>query len=120
MVTNSFGKRNFMQPMGRHSRWLAFFPLKFRGQGCFFFFFNFLWFPICSHSVPFKFSMGSNQVLNIFPKFPMCSPTCSPPYHSSLLAHVLWQVLSTFDVYRWAKREEPYTSNRTFYFGEPP
>jgi len=29
-------------------------------------------------------------------------------------------MLSTFDVYRWAKRKEPYTSNRTFYFGEPP
>jgi len=37
MVMNSFGKRNFMQPMGRpkmQSRWLDFFPLKFGGGGC--------------------------------------------------------------------------------------
>jgi len=37
-----------------------------------------LWFPMCSHYVPFKFPKGSHQVLNMFPKFPMCSPTCSP------------------------------------------
>ncbi len=32
MVTNSFGNRNFMQPMGRlsmHSKCLDFFPFKF-------------------------------------------------------------------------------------------
>jgi len=38
MVTNSFGKRNFMQPMGRHSRWLAFVPFKCGGEGFFFHF----------------------------------------------------------------------------------
>jgi len=38
-VTNSFGTRNFVQPMGT-----------------------------------FKFPMGSRQVLNMFPRFSMCSP----------------------------------------------
>jgi hypothetical protein len=33
---------------------------------------------MCSHYVPFKFPMGSHQVPNTFPKFSMCSPTCSP------------------------------------------
>ncbi len=30
---------------------------------------------MCFHHVPFKFQMGSLQVLNLFPKFPMCSST---------------------------------------------
>jgi hypothetical protein len=40
--------------------------------------FIFPWFPMCSHYVPFKFPKGSHEVLNTFPKFSMCSPTCSP------------------------------------------
>jgi hypothetical protein len=31
-------------------------------------------FFFCSQHVPFKFPMGSHQVLNMFPRFPMCSP----------------------------------------------
>jgi hypothetical protein len=45
------------------------------GEG---FFFIFPWFPMSSQYFPFKFSMGSHQILNMFPKFPMCSSTCSP------------------------------------------
>jgi len=56
MVTDSFGNRNFMQPMGRlsmHSKRLDF----FLGGG---------WkredFFLCSQHVPFKFPMGSQSV----------------------------------------------------------
>ncbi len=71
MVTNSFGNRNFMQPMGRlsmHSTCLDFiFLLSFEkggeGRGFFSFF-------LCSQHVPFKFPMGSHQVPNMFQ---MCS-----------------------------------------------
>jgi hypothetical protein len=65
MVTNSFGNRNFMQPMGRvnmPSKCLDFIFLSFVGRGgCIFFFFFF------SHQVP-----------NMFPRFPMCSPRVFP------------------------------------------
>jgi hypothetical protein len=68
MVTNSFGNRNFMQPMGRlimHSKCLDFsFLLSFekggRGLRGFFSFF------LCSQHVPFKFPMGSQYVPNVF------------------------------------------------------
>jgi hypothetical protein len=64
MVTNSFGNRNFMLRMGRlsmHSKFLEFFSFKFwvgeRGEE------DFFHFPF----VPFKFSMSSHQVPNVFP-----------------------------------------------------
>jgi hypothetical protein len=59
MVMNSFGNRNFMQPMGRlsmHSKCLDFFLFKFWIGGEDFFFI----FPL--------FPMGSHQVPNVFPK----------------------------------------------------
>jgi len=67
MVTNSFGNRNFMQPMGRlsmHSTCLDFsFLLSFeKGVGARRFFSFFL----CSQHVPFKFPMGSQYVPNVF------------------------------------------------------
>ncbi len=58
MVTNSFGNRNFMQPMGRlsmRSKCLDFFSFKFLGRGrIFFFHFSFVpnMFPMGSHHVP--------------------------------------------------------------------
>jgi hypothetical protein len=83
MVTNSFEKRNFMQPMGRHSRCLAFFRFKLgEGEGFF-----------------FSFFLGSK-----------CVP--QHVFHStSLLSHMLWQMFSLFHLYTWAKGEELYTSN---------
>jgi len=77
MVTNSFGNRNFMQPMGRpsmHSKCLDLFLLSWgvggwaveggwRGGGGVFSF--------CSQPVPFKFPMGFQYipwVPNMFPK----------------------------------------------------
>jgi len=82
MVTDSFGKRNFMQqPMGRPKHaikvsHLAFFPLKFGGgEDCFF---NFLGFPMY---VPNKFPMGSQyvpQVPNVFPNMFFRAPHLYP------------------------------------------
>jgi len=68
MVMNSFGNRNFMQANGKAQHALkvpCYFSFKFwvvRGPEDFFSFF------LCSQHVPFKFSMGSHQVLNVFPK----------------------------------------------------
>jgi hypothetical protein len=78
MVTNSFGNRNFMQPIGRlsmHSKCLALFSFKFWvwGEGRMFSFF------LCSqHVPPLKFSMGSHQVPSMFPRFSMCCPMVFP------------------------------------------
>ncbi len=67
MVTNSFGNRNFMQPIGRlsmHSKCLDLFSLKFGvgggvGRGEFVFFHLF---PTCSLQVPNGFSSSSQHV----------------------------------------------------------
>jgi hypothetical protein len=66
--------------MGRpnlQSRCLPSFPIKFGGRGG-----GRGWeedffgaFPV-SHYVPFKFSITSHHVFNMFPKFSMYSPTC--------------------------------------------
>jgi hypothetical protein len=39
---------------------------------------DFFSFFLCSQHVPFKFPMGSHQVLNMFSRFPMCSPRTFP------------------------------------------
>jgi hypothetical protein len=80
MVANSFGNRNFVQPMGRlsmHSKCLDFFPFKFWvGVGEDFFHFSF---------VPNGFQSGSQyvpKVPNVFPIAPPLNPICfaqSPP-----------------------------------------
>jgi hypothetical protein len=64
MVMKSFGKRNFMQPMGRPKHafkapcLFSFYVLGWGGEEERFFFI-FLDFSMCSHYVPFKFPMGS-------------------------------------------------------------
>ncbi len=67
------------------------------GQGGRGFFFVFPWFPMCSRYVPFKFPMGSQSV----PQHVLHS--------TSLLSHIFLQMLSSFHVYRCAKRKEFYT-----------
>jgi hypothetical protein len=60
----------------------------------------FPWFSMCSHYVPFKFSMGSHMDFTMPP-----SSQCFPQHvlHStSLISDMLWQMLSSFHVYRWA------------------
>jgi hypothetical protein len=76
MVMNSFGNRNFMQPMGRlsmHSKCLDFFLLSFGfgGEGGFFSFFSL--FPTCSLQVPNGFPSDSNMFLGS-----QCVPTMFP------------------------------------------
>jgi hypothetical protein len=78
-----------------HSRCLAFFPFKFGGGG-----------EGEGRRIFFQFSL----VLNVFSydsfKFPMGSPE---------VPNLFLNMLS-FHLYRWAKQEELYISNRTFYF----
>ncbi len=102
MVTKSFGKRNFMQPMGRPKHALnvpcffSFYVLGLGGGQRFFFIFpSFL---MCSHYVPFKFPMGSQY----FPQYVL--------HTTSLLSHMPWKMVSFFHLYRWAKGEELNTS----------
>jgi hypothetical protein len=78
------------------------------------FFFNFLWFPICSHYVPFKFSMGFSIYFS--------SSQCVPQ-------HVLLHTTPHFYPIYFGKCCPPLTyiggpkgsnlilQNRTFYFG---
>jgi hypothetical protein len=75
MATNSFVKRNFIAANGKAQA---------RTQGAFLYFLLslgegpvkdlFFHFSL----VPTMFLMGSHQVPNMFSKFQMCSPTCSP------------------------------------------
>jgi len=104
MVTNSFGKRKLMQPIGRPKHALKvpcfFFLLSKLGGGGFFFLNP--WFLMCSHYVTFNFPMGPIS-------FPICSSSslCVPQHvlHStSFLFHMLWQMLPFFHIERWAKR----------------
>jgi hypothetical protein len=79
LVTNSLGKINFMQPMGR-LKVPCFFSYKVfgavRGKKDFFHF----------SLVPNVFPLSSQWVPNMFPKFPMCA---SHVFHStSLLSHI--------------------------------
>jgi len=81
------------------------FPFKFvRGR----FFFSFFPPSQCvPHYVPFKFPMGSRQVLNVFPNIFSIAPC-------SLLSHMVWRMLSSFHLYSWAKGEELCTSKYNF------
>jgi len=104
MVTNSFGKRKFMQPMGRPKHALkvpCFFSFQVLGQGEGFFFFIFPWFPSCSHYVP--------QVPNEFPNM----FSIAPHFYSIML----WQMLSSFHLYTWAKGKEHCTSKLNLLWG---
>ncbi len=108
MVTNSFGNRNFIHPMGRlskHSKCLdLFFLLRFGlGGGE-----NFFSFSLCSQHVPFKFPVGSHQVPNVFPK------GCSQQ-HLALIPYVLPKVFP-FSPIQLGHRRKQLDFNRTFDF----
>ncbi len=76
----------------------------------------------CLAFFPFKFVGGGKGGKRTrrgfsftFPWFLLCSPSsqCIPQHvlHStSPLSHMLWQMLSSFHLYMWAKEEELYTS----------
>ncbi len=100
---------------------LLFFLLSFwgrgrEGEG---FFFIFPWFPMCSHYVPFNFLMGFHQVLNMFLKFPTCSPTC-PPQHLTFIPYVLANVVLLSPILGGPKARISILQNRTFSFTESP
>jgi len=79
------------------SRCLVFFAFKFGGgRGRVFFHFS---------SVATMFPLSSQWVLI---RFPICSQCVSQHvlHSTSLLSHMLWQLLSSFHLYRWAKGEE--------------
>jgi hypothetical protein len=110
-----FAKRNFMQPMGRPKHVvLLFLTFKF---GEVFYFFSF--FP-GSQCVPTIFPLSSQWVLVMFHLNSQWVPIRFPQHflHStSLLSHMLCQMLSSFCLYTWAKGEKLYISkNSTFYF----
>jgi hypothetical protein len=113
MVTNSFGNRTFMQPMGRlsmHSKCLDFFSFKFwvsggRWGGFFSFF-------LSSQHVLVKFPSGSQYV----PYVPYVFPKVSIAPH--LLPYVLPKVLPFSPIYRWANKARYSIIHRIFYFGE--
>ncbi len=113
MVTKSFGKRNFMQPMGRPKHALkvpcffSFYVLGLGGGGGkIFFHFSRLpnVFALCSLQVPNGFPMGSQY----FPQHVL--------HTTSLLSHMPWKMVSSFHLYRWAKGEELYTSKQSLLF----
>jgi hypothetical protein len=101
-VTNSFGNRNFMQPMGRlsmHSKCLDFFSFSF---------------------VPKMFPSSSQWVPKMFVRFPMCSLRVFPiAPHFNPICFAQSPPLLT---YRWAKGKGRWritSFHRIFYFGEP-
>jgi hypothetical protein len=111
MVTNSFGTQKFHATNGKaqHALKVPWFSLLLSfGWGEDFFF------------VPNKFPLGSHQVPNLFPRFPMCSPsvlpiaprfnpicsTQSPPYRNHLHLSVVPMfhfcvALNTYATYTW-------------------
>jgi hypothetical protein len=58
-------------------------------------------FPFCSHQVLNEFTIGSVYVDPRSQHVPQCVPNST-----SLLLHMLWQILSYFPLYQWAKGEE--------------
>jgi len=112
MVTNGFGNRTFMQPMGRlsmHSKCLDFFPFKFwvgvgeRGEDLSHFFF-----------VPNMFSSSSQYVPyvpNVFPKgvpnSTSLNPICFAKKSSPSLLYI-----------GGPKGRSTSSFHRIFYFGE--
>ncbi len=88
------------QPMGR-PKVPCFYSLTVGGGGKDFIFFIFPCFPMCSHGVSPKFLMGSQYVLHL---------------STSLLSHMLWQMLFSFHLYRQAQGEELHTSKQNLLF----
>jgi len=59
--------------------------------------------------VPSVFSLCPLYVPNGFQSGPQCVPQ-HVLHSTSLVSHMLWQMLSSFHLFRWAKGEELYTS----------
>ncbi len=94
------GKIYFPFSQWEGPRCFAFIPFKFGGVGRIFFSFSFV-----SQCVPSKFLMGSQYV-----------PQHVLHISTSLLTHMLWQMLLSFHLCRRAKGEDPYTSKQNLLF----
>ncbi len=119
MVRNSFGKRNFMQPMegpSMHSTCLAFFPFKSGGGERFFSFSPGSWF------VPTMFLLSCQCVLIRLPIFPQVLNVF--PNMFSIAAHFdrtcFGKCCPRFTYIGGPKGRIKIFQNRTFYFGESP
>jgi len=66
-------------------------------------------FPSSAQWVP-KFLMCSPRVFQVAPCFNLIYFAQSPKWVYQLLSHMPWKMVSSFHLYRQAKREEPYTS----------
>jgi len=73
------------------------------------FFFHFLSFPMCSHQVPNGFPSYSQFVPHVLAMFLNTFPIAL-----AFLSHMLWQILSSSHLSRWAKGNE----HTFFYFGD--
>jgi hypothetical protein len=62
------------------------------------------------------FPLSSHQVANMFPKFPMCSPTCSP-YHLTFTPICFGKCWPPFTYIGGQKGRNSILKNRSFYFG---
>ncbi len=58
-------------------------------------------FPLCFHQVLNEFTIGSVYVDPRSQHVPQCVSNST-----SLLSHMLWQILSSFPLYQWAKGED--------------
>jgi len=108
MVMKSFGKRNFMQPMGR--------PKHAFKAPCFFSFYVLGWGKIFIHffRLPNVFTLCSFQVLNGFPIFP---PTFFP-YLLTFICFGKW--CPPFTYIGGPKGKTCIVQNKAFCFGESP
>jgi hypothetical protein len=117
MVTKSFGKRNFMQSMGRPKHALnvpCFFPFYVLG-GVGEMFFIFPGFPMCLQYVP----SSSQLVPNMFPNFTMFFPNVlSIPSHFYPICLGKW--CPPFTYIGAPKWRNYILQNRAFCFGESP
>jgi hypothetical protein len=122
-----------------HSRCLAFYPFKFWGERIFFFHFPLvpIVFPLNLQWVlrmGYPIEVANRIILFIFFLYQvllhdtLCDElhsSGSPSSHcvtqhvlhsTSLLSNMLWQMLSSFHLYRWAKGEDFYTSKYNLLF----
>ncbi len=98
-----------MRRLSMHSKCLALFSFKFWvwGEGRIF---SFSFVP---NMFPLKFSMGSHQVPNMLPRFPMCSPRVFPI--APIFIHMFCRKSSPSHVYTWAKGRGTPSFHRFFY-----
>jgi hypothetical protein len=120
MVTKSFGKRNFMQPMGRPKHALkvpcffSFYVLEGEGGGDIFLSFFLTFQCVCT-----LFPSSSQWVPNMFLNFAMFSPTCSP-YHLTFIPYALGNGVLLSPYISSPKGRNYILQNIAFCLGESP